>query len=380
MNEAPHPSSLGEILDRTAALYRSRFLVFAGISVIPTGSLLLFGGGCVIFLTWFGSGGQSRLDPATIGILSIVFFAFCGIVVLPIAVGVSALSNAAMNHAVSRAFFDEKPTIRGAYKDAWQRGWEFVGLYLLEGVIVWVAPCVLFVLFTTVSTLARIAGGDAAGNFFIGLLFFVVMLAVVVYVILALLRLSLAFPASVVEKIGPWTAIRRSNSLSEGTRGRIVLLYLLGAALSWILSLAITIPLTLVAALIPTSSNPERVQTAGVIMVALIYAASFSMQALIRPVYGIALMLFYYDQRIRKEGFDIEWMMQRAGLVGVLAGVQAPVAPVVPAEAPVVPAAFSTEEPAVVPVDVALPPTLESVPPRNSPETNDPQTALGESS
>jgi hypothetical protein len=372
MNEAPHPSSLGEILDQTAALYRSRFLVFAGISVIPTGSLLLFGAGCIIFFAWFGSGGQSRLDPTTIGILSIVFFAFCGIVVLPIAVGVSALSNAAMNHAVARAFFDEKPTIRGAYKDAWQRGWEFVGLYLLQGLIVWVAPFVLFLLFTSVSTLARIAGGGAAGSFFIGMLFFIVMLAVVVYVVLALLRISLAFPAAVVEKIGPWTAIRRSNSLSEGTRGRIVLLYLLGAALSWILSLAITIPITVIAALIPASSNPERVQTASVILVALIYAASFAMQALIRPVYGIALMLFYYDQRIRKEGFDIEWMMQRAGLVGVLAGV-----PPVPVDVPVaVPAAsFASDVHAVVPVDVQLPPALESIP-----ETNDPQTALGESS
>jgi hypothetical protein len=28
----------------------------------------------------------------------------------------------------------------------------------------------------------------------------------------------------------------------------------------------------------------------------------------------IAAVLFYYDQRIRKEGFDSEWMMQRAGL------------------------------------------------------------------
>jgi hypothetical protein len=34
----------------------------------------------------------------------------------------------------------------------------------------------------------------------------------------------------------------------------------------------------------------------------------------LRPVYGIALVLFYYDQRIRKEGYDIEWMMEQAGL------------------------------------------------------------------
>jgi len=35
-------------------------------------------------------------------------------------------------------------------------------------------------------------------------------------------------------------------------------------------------------------------------------------------VYGIALVLFYYDQRIRMEGFDIEWMMQQAGMADAL--------------------------------------------------------------
>jgi hypothetical protein len=28
-------------------------------------------------------------------------------------------------------------------------------------------------------------------------------------------------------------------------------------------------------------------------------------------------MLFYYDQRIRTEGYDIEWMMAQAGLTSV---------------------------------------------------------------
>jgi len=30
------------------------------------------------------------------------------------------------------------------------------------------------------------------------------------------------------------------------------------------------------------------------------------------PIYAIGLTLFYYDARIRKEGFDVEWMMHRA--------------------------------------------------------------------
>jgi hypothetical protein len=40
----------------------------------------------------------------------------------------------------------------------------------------------------------------------------------------------------------------------------------------------------------------------------------FISKVLLAPIYMIAAVLFYYDQRIRKEGFDIEWMMQRAGL------------------------------------------------------------------
>ena len=59
------------------------------------------------------------------------------------------------------------------------------------------------------------------------------------------------------------------------------------------------------------------------------------LQVALAPISAIALVLFYYDQRIRKEGFDIEWMMQQAGLVqpasdaptaGIL-GVSGPVAP-----------------------------------------------------
>jgi hypothetical protein len=50
-----------------------------------------------------------------------------------------------------------------------------------------------------------------------------------------------------------------------------------------------------------------------------------------------AATLLYYDQRIRKEGFDVEWMMQSAGMTeeaGAAAGVEsaAPEAASVPVE------------------------------------------------
>jgi hypothetical protein len=45
------------------------------------------------------------------------------------------------------------------------------------------------------------------------------------------------------------------------------------------------------------------------------YSAYFVVKAMTKPIYGIALTIFYFDQRIRKEGFDIEWMMQQAGML-----------------------------------------------------------------
>lgn len=37
------------------------------------------------------------------------------------------------------------------------------------------------------------------------------------------------------------------------------------------------------------------------------------------PIFPIALTLIYYDQRIRKEGYDIERMMEAAGLNAIAA-------------------------------------------------------------
>jgi hypothetical protein len=70
----------------------------------------------------------------------------------------------------------------------------------------------------------------------------------------------------------------------------------------------------------------------GLVLYAVV---SIGAQIILQPVSWIALVLFYYDQRIRKEGFDIEWMMQQAGMTepppsstsGVLGILSAPPTP-----------------------------------------------------
>jgi hypothetical protein len=41
---------------------------------------------------------------------------------------------------------------------------------------------------------------------------------------------------------------------------------------------------------------------------------TFLSGSFVLPIYSIALTLFYYDQRIRKEGYDVEWLMEQAAV------------------------------------------------------------------
>jgi hypothetical protein len=319
MNEPPRPSSLGEILDRTAQIYRSRFLVLFGIAAVPTAVVLVFASAIFLFFAWFGSSGAGSAPNGEGGFLVGLFLLAFGLVALPIFLGVTALATAAMNHAANHAWLNEKTTIREAYKAAWRRGWRSLWLYVAQALLIWAAPMTAWFLLFGFGALGaaivqKLGGGAATGALF-ATAAIVLIFALAGYSLWMLLRLSLAFPACVVEQMSAWTAIKRSATLSKGTRGRIFLLYLLGTALNYLLSIALAVPVLIVASLVPGANTPQHEQTMGMVMLFTLYGGSFAVQALTRPVFGVALMLFYYDQRIRLEGFDIEWMMQQAGLV-----------------------------------------------------------------
>ncbi|MGH9599528.1 MAG: DUF7544 domain-containing protein [Terracidiphilus sp.] len=312
MDEALHPSTLSEILDRTVQIYRQRFLVFVGIAAVPTAAVLVPVCGLVLVAVWLGASITHLARNTETALLAGVGI----LVVAPVWSAVTALATAAMNDAASRGYVSgERVTIRGAYKEAWRRGWRYVGLYVLEGLLVWVAPIVVWILLAVGGAAASVAMRGAGTDALLGIGAFVAAAGLIGYAIWMLLRLSLAFAASVVEEVGVMAALKRSAALSKGTKGRIFLLYLLGTVLYYLLMIAVTIPMTIVLALIPGVNGPQHAQTMAAIVLAVVYGTVFAAQVLIRPVYAIALVLFYYDQRIRQEGFDIEWMMQRAGLV-----------------------------------------------------------------
>jgi hypothetical protein len=123
--------------------------------------------------------------------------------------------------------------------------------------------------------------------------------------------------------------------LSQGTRARISLLYILGAFLSQILVWCLTFPVIVAVALIPGLQGQAHAQTVGMAVSFITYSSYFAVKALTKPIYGIALTVFYFDQRIRKEGFDIELMMQQAGML---------VPPPAPEPAPEAPSPFLARE------------------------------------
>jgi hypothetical protein len=316
MIEALRPSTLGEILDRTANMYRGRFLVFLGIAGMPAAVILACAAAMILFFTWLGTQGNAA-GPMVVGVASIFLLGLGTLIFLPVCIAAMALGTGALNHAAAAAVENEAITIRGAYKAAWKRGWRYIGLLVLEGLILVVAPGIVWTIVIFAFAIAKVSSGSTptqAGAAAGGLVLLLIG-AMGLYALFMLLMLCLAFPACVVENVGPLAAMKRAISLSKGTRGRILVLYILGMVLRWGVSMALMIPVILIVTLIPGLDTPQRSQVIGSVMLVVIYGGSFLVRGLTKPIYTIAQMLFYYDQRIRKEGFDIERLMRQAGMV-----------------------------------------------------------------
>jgi hypothetical protein len=316
MNDRLQPLSLTEVLDRTAQIYRERFLVFFGIALVPSSVILA---ALLVIVGTFAGLGLRNIATDTSGstqLLAGSVFVLIALISIPLFVGSIALGYAALSHAAAETYLGRSITIREAYRAVWKRGWNYIGLYLLQALFVGFIPMSVFFFLIFASALAGAATArtGAEAGVVAGVLTFLLIGVLCVATIYVLLCVCLAFPATVVERTSAWRAIVRSNVLSKGSRGRTFLLFLLGWALNQVITIAIFIPIVIAFAFIPGMQGPEHAGAAGAITALLFYGGVFAAQAFIRPVYGIGLTLLYFDQRIRKEGFDIEWMMKQAGL------------------------------------------------------------------
>jgi hypothetical protein len=304
------PLSLGEILDRTAQLYRSNFLVFAGIFSIYAGVAL------VLNLIQIGVGvlvqkGQTAPKISwpliTAELVEWIFL----VLLLGAAI-------AAINRVVSWVHLGEPASIRGAYASTLPRFRRYLWLMTVTGLRAWLPFALAYggyllfaLLYVRPKGLLTHPASGLDQRVLVFLLvtvgFLLLIFVAFVYGVLMTLRYALAMPACVIEGLTARDAIRRGIDLSKGGRGRIFVLFLLIGVIKLGL-----VGITQAAFVVMVFKNHGQVSP---VVSSISQVVAFFTNTFIGPIGGTGVALFYYDQRIRKEGYDIEWMMQAAGLM-----------------------------------------------------------------
>jgi hypothetical protein len=293
------PSNLGEILDRTAHMYRGNFLLYLGIAAVAYAFVVVLKLPDAMLL--FGPlRGYMRHHPAINGIILLLINMLS---LLPISIGAAAVMR-----AVARNYLGESTTVAGSYaaiRPHWSR-------YLLILLAIYVYSLVPFAvaLGLAVAGITLVPAGAARTL----VIFLEVLLGIAggVFLIRWMLGWALAIPAALMEDLTVHRGLQRSRSLTRGSIGRIFVMLLLVGILMTFVQYAVLTPMFVVF----FKSRGHALfwtQVLGTLGGAL--GGTF-----VLPVYSIALTLFYYDVRIRKEGFDVEWLMQQAGLDASAAG------------------------------------------------------------
>jgi hypothetical protein len=211
--------------------------------------------------------GQALANPAAGVMIGAVF----GIAVLLISIVVSAIATAATTFGVSDVYLEKPTSISGCFSRVKGKvgrvvytSFEF-GLRVGLGFILLIIPGVYW-----------------AGKY------------------------GLAVPAVVLEDIKARDSFPRSSDLTKGAVSRIVAIYFL----TWILIVSIGMAVGLALGAVA----PGLAKAAGTITAAAVQnLISAIVNTVVTPIMSIALTLAYYDQRVRKEAFDIENMMALLG-------------------------------------------------------------------
>ncbi|HYP40670.1 MAG TPA: glycerophosphoryl diester phosphodiesterase membrane domain-containing protein [Chloroflexia bacterium] len=303
------PRSIGEVIDHAFRLYRRHFLTFLAISAIIFVPVNL---GIQALTIWIQGSAQmmdNTSDPITSSDIQsgAANEVFIGLIIALVALMVLAvlggllmyLSQGALTAAVADSHLDKPVSFGGAYRGMLKHVGPLLGIMVLQVLLVMAVFTPVFLLF--VVALLMVGGSsDAAGAAF-GLicLAFLAMIPAFVFYIYISVRWTLVIPAIMVENLGPVQAIRRSWGLVQDywwrTAGLGLLLYIIEAVISAgpayvVLALALVLFRNMDTVVISAITGGITVLTT------LFYV----------PLELTAWTLYYFDQRVRKEGFDIE--------------------------------------------------------------------------
>jgi hypothetical protein len=264
------PMTLGEVLDRTFTLYREHFLLFVGIAALPYLFVLLFNFGVLLLGNGIRPGMTPHLQP---GMMAGFFAgAFGGAFLSIVMVGIA---QAATVSAVSELYLGRSTTVRESYAAATGGMWKVIAVIIL----------------------AALAAGVGA--------IFLIIPGIYLWC-----RLAVSIPATVVEKDSVVGSMERSMELTKSYAGQMFLLLLLVFVIQLVVGGLLQFPGTLMTML---SVAAKRQPSVGV--TAYLYIAQYASQVLVGPIGTISACLMYYNLRVKKEGFDIQHLMNSLGSV-----------------------------------------------------------------
>ena len=256
------PLEIGDLLDDTFRMYRRHFLLFGGISVILSiPSAALFG----LALSSFSSVlQQSSGQPTYLSFLTPLLAGFAGgllvnLLFLPFSMG--AITYAACESALGRPV-----TAGGVLAGVLRRYFSLLGYWLL------------FVI-----------------SFYVSLVLCVLPVALWAWIFVGWIVVT---PAMFVENIGLGAAFGRSWRLVAGRWWRTFLILFLIAIIWYIAQFALGAFLQLGQLFLQLVVSPF-------IALAISSATGQVVAAVVNPILQIALVLIYFDLRVRKEGLDL---------------------------------------------------------------------------
>lgn len=271
------PMSLGELLDRTFTVYRNHFWLFAGIMAVPYLVILAIN---VLSSSLQATGPRAAgAHPPSVGaVLAVGGLVF--ILVMVVTFAMYAAAQAATIFAVSDVYLGKSTSVRQSYRHVRGRVGRVFALIIMVGL----AMMGGFVLF-------------------------------IVPGIIVLCRTAVAIPAAMLENISARQALNRSVSLTKGFAMKVFVVFILVLILTWVAAAIFQFPI-----LIAVGSMTAKRHTLPFGLAVLSHLSSFVSGVLVGPIAMIAYSLIYYDLRVRKEAFDLQFMMASLSEPGAAAG------------------------------------------------------------
>ena len=312
------PLSTGEILDRSFSLYRRRFWLYAGLSSVAAAVTTV---GTFVRLTWgFGAtfgeqaGPRQLLVSAISTLVTSVFFLLA-----------YSVTQAATVSAVGSVYLGRQTSIGQSFATVRRFWYRYLGIVLWQAwssmwlPLLLIIPAIVFLIDVKLNL-------QTLGAFLL-----IPVFASLVYSVIAYIRNSLGIAASVGEGLTVRQSMRRSKTLVAGRKGRVFALLML----MYVLSLAAGVVQGVFAVFMTLSH-----QGVHILLEALTLLATFATGTLVTPVGAIAFCLLYLDERVRREGLDVEMSLERAA-----AGTVPPPPPPPPGSVAADPSPFSSAGP-----------------------------------